>query len=90
MAPQLSFARRNGIDIHFGDPREEVPGTSIVLPSEPGLVRPRDLDLNRLRSSLVRKAAQGRDPSTLADSEIRFLVDETKSSEAFVREVLAA
>lgn len=24
--PQLSFARQNGIDIHFGDPKDEIPG----------------------------------------------------------------
>ena len=89
VAPQLSFARRNGIDIRFGDPREEVPGTSIVLPETPAAVQPRDLDMDRLRRSLVRKAAQGRDPETLSETDIRFLADETRSSEAFVRQALA-
>ncbi|MEE4216797.1 MAG: 2-amino-4-oxopentanoate thiolase subunit OrtB [Xanthomonadales bacterium] len=90
IGPQLSFARRNGIDIRFGNPREEVPGTSIILPSEPGGVQPRDLDMNRLRASLIRKATQGRTVESLSESEIQFLVDETKSDEAFVRQTLAA
>lgn len=89
VAPQLSFARKNGIDIRLGNPEEEIPGTSIVLPDSPERVCPKDIDLDRLRTSLVRKAAQGRAPGSFSETEIQFLVDETRSNEAFVRQVLA-
>lgn len=52
--PQLSFARNNGIEIRFGDPREEVPGTSIILPEHPSMIRAVDLDLGKIRASYIR------------------------------------
>ena len=33
--PQLSFAKRNGVEVRIGDPEEEVPGKNIVLPDHP-------------------------------------------------------
>lgn len=31
LQPQLSFARENGIEVRFGDPKDEVPGKSVIL-----------------------------------------------------------
>ena len=39
--PQLTFAKRNGIDVIVGDPENEVPGKSIVIPSHPLVSRSR-------------------------------------------------
>ena len=36
--PQLTFARENGIDIRFGSPKEDIPGTNLILPENAGLV----------------------------------------------------
>ena len=33
--PQLDFARDNGIDIKFGDPKDDKPGTNLILPANP-------------------------------------------------------
>ena len=55
--PQLTFARQNGIEVRFGDPDEEVPGRSIVLPSHPSMIRLRDYDMERLRLSALRRMA---------------------------------
>jgi cysteine synthase len=43
--PQLSFARDNGIELKFGDPKDEVPGKNIILPSHPSLIKVNDADL---------------------------------------------
>ncbi len=56
---QLSFARENGIAVRQGDPSEEIPGQSIVLPDSPDLVAARDVDLDRLRRSRIRHAVAG-------------------------------
>ncbi|MFP4491599.1 MAG: 2-amino-4-oxopentanoate thiolase subunit OrtB [Spirochaetaceae bacterium] len=56
--PQLAFARDNGIQILIGDPRDEVPGRSIILPREPGLIRPKELDLEELRHSYIRHSVE--------------------------------
>ena len=86
--PQLSFARQNGIDIHFGDPKDEVPGKNIILPAHPSLIRVDDVDLDRVRRSNIKKAV-GTHKDELTDDDIRYLVEETNSSEEFVRSVIA-
>ena len=56
--PQLAFARKNGIEIFFGDPVEEVPGKNIILPAHPSLIKARDMDLNHMRASLIHNAVK--------------------------------
>ena len=87
--PQLSFARQNGIDIHFGDPKDEVPGKSIILPAHPSLIQVTDLDLDHMRRSRIKRAV-GTHKDELTDEDIRFLMEETNSSEEFVRSAVAA
>lgn len=86
--PQLSFARQNGIDIHFGDPKDEIPGKNIILPAHPSLIRVDDVDLDRVRRSNIKNAV-GTHKDELTDDDIRYLVEETNSSEEFVRSVIA-
>lgn len=87
--PQLSFARQNGIDIHFGDPKDEIPGKSIILPAHPSLIQVTDLDLDHMRRSRIKRAV-GSHKDELTDEDIRFLMEETNSDEAFVRSAIAA
>ena len=84
--PQLTFAKKNGIEIKFGDPDTEVPGTSIVLPSDPSLIKLRDYDLNKVRKSYIRNCIGDR--RDLSDAEIKYLVEETNSCEDFVKETI--
>jgi len=85
--PQLDFARDNGIDIFFGDPSQDKPGENIVLPKDPSLIRCKEADLDRMRASLIRKAAASRNANPTPE-DIAFLAEETKTDEAFVRSVL--
>ncbi len=83
--PQLSFARSNGIEISFGDPKDEVPGTSIILPEDPSMIRAVDLDLTRIRTSRVKNAlAMAKEAFT--DVELDFLAAEINGTK---EEVLA-
>jgi cysteine synthase len=89
--PQLSFARENGIAIRFGDPAEEIPGESIVLPEHPSLIKARDLDLEKIRrsyisSSLERAGQKG--PVNLTEVDLTYLAEETRSSIGFVNEMI--
>ncbi len=84
VSAQLSFARANGIELRFGDPAEEAPGKSIVLPRDPGLIRAREADLWQLRRSLIRNAVRGA-PGPLTAEDLRYLQDETNSGEDFVK-----
>ena len=85
--PQLAFARKNGIELKFGDPRTEVPGENIVFPADPGQLKAQESDLDRMRSSLIRRQA-GHAAAPLTDADIAYLVEETRSSPAFVKKVL--
>lgn len=85
--PQLDFARDNGIEILFGDPSQDRPGENIVLPKDPSLIRCKDADLDRMRASLIRKAAATRNANPTPE-DIAFLAEETKTDEVFVRSVL--
>jgi hypothetical protein len=83
--PQLAFARDNGIDIKFGNPKEEVAGINIILPENPGMIKAVDHDMNKLRKSLIKNALANYPDAKLDDSDIDFLVKETKSDTEFVK-----
>lgn len=85
--PQLWFAKQNGIEVRLGDPKDEVPGKSVIMPSSPALFKYKEADVDHFRASLIKKAVRkaGVKPT---DSDIQFLVEETKSSTDFVKKVL--
>ncbi len=76
--PQLTFAKRNGIDVIVGDPENEVPGKSIVIPSHPSLFRVRDVNLTRLRRSALRNIAGDR--RAFSNDEIAYMAAEVNLS----------
>lgn len=86
--PQLTFARDNGILIRTGDPTEEVPGESIILPRDPGQIQVTDLDLDKLRRSAIKNQTVGRNMTEIAPSDLDYLCLETRADAAFVRDVL--
>ncbi|WP_201765742.1 2-amino-4-oxopentanoate thiolase subunit OrtB [Treponema primitia] len=85
--PQLSFARENGIEVAFGDPKDEVPGENLILPSHPALIKATDVDLDHIRSSLIKTALAGGKVPT--EGDIKFLAEETRKDEAFVKAIIA-
>ena len=76
--PQLSFARRNGIELKFGDPAESVPGKNIIFPAEPGLLKARDLDMDRLYRSHLKHSIGSFPVEKLNDVDLQYLADECK------------
>ena len=100
---QLAFARENGIEVRLGDPREEIPGQSIVLPATPELLAPQEQNLDKLRRSRIRHAIKGRESELRCLARARenpndeqrwretlaFLGEETKRTPAFAQETLA-
>jgi hypothetical protein len=87
MSSQLSFARQNGIDVRFGDPSsdEEIPGENIILPANPGLIAPKEIDTDYLRQSLIRNSLKRLpEGATLTSDDINFLADETRTNASYV------
>ncbi|QXM05952.1 2-amino-4-oxopentanoate thiolase subunit OrtB [Crassaminicella indica] len=87
--PQLSFARDNGIELKFGNPEEEVPGKNIILPEHPRLIKAKDIDLNKLKRSYIHHCIETYSKNEISSADLEFLVQDTKSSVEFVREVLS-
>jgi len=87
--PQLSFARNNGIELRFGNPAEEVPGESIILPEHPSMIRAVDLDLQKIRYSYIRNCVAQLDTiENVGDDDIQYMADETKISKNEVKKIL--
>ena len=88
--PQLDFARENGIELRFGNPEEDKPGTNIILPADPGLIKCKEADINRFRRSLIKKAVKksGVAVADLKDADLNFLAEETKTDVDFVKKDL--
>ena len=85
--PQLAFAKENGIEIVFGNPQDEIPGKNIVLPAHPSMIKIKDMDMAKLRRSLIKNALEmtGKTP-TEEDNE--YLAKETKTDVEFVKNAL--
>jgi hypothetical protein len=82
--PQLSFAKANGIDVRFGNPNEEIPGESIILPEHPSMIKIRDFDLNKAKHSYIRNSITNNNVKVISKEDLAFLVKDTKSDEQFV------
>ncbi len=80
--PQLSFARENGIEIKFGDPKEEIPGKNIILPDHPSLLKAKDLDLIDIKKSYIENSLKRIGERNLKDGEFEFLMKETRMEES--------
>ena len=87
--PQLDFARDNGIDIKFGDPKDDKPGTNLIVPANPGLIKHKVANIEHFRKSLIKKAVKkaGVKPT---DADLEFLAIETKTDVDFVKKTLEA
>jgi len=83
---QLSFARQMGIDIKFGDPKNEIPGKSIIFPKDVSLIKTVDLDLNKLRKSLIKNIVK--DHQIIDYVDLQFLALETNESIQYVQTLL--
>jgi hypothetical protein len=86
---QLTFAAQQGIEILFGDPRDEICGRNIVLPEHPRQIRVVDVDLDRLRRSYIRNCLEATGVAQATEADVRFMAEDTNTSDAFVRGTVA-
>lgn len=88
--PQLSFAKKNGVRIEIGNPKEETPGQDIILPSHPSKLVIKEVDLMNSRKSYIANAAKNKDVKEIEVTDLEFLSEETKLSKEQVVEILNA
>ncbi len=85
---QLNFAKENGIEIIIGNPKEEVPGKNIILPSHPSLVSVTDANMKELRKSYIRNSLKRIKGTEIEQRDLKFLLEETKLSLRETKELL--
>ncbi len=84
---QLNLARRMGVELRRGDPRDNRPGRRIVIPEHPSQLAVVDVDLEKVRRSYLRHAVASLPVGTRLDEvDLEFLAAETRSSRAYVQE----
>lgn len=86
--PQLTFAKNNGIEIVVGDPKDEVPGKNIVIPSHPSLIKAVDQDMDRLKKSYVKNCIENYNVDAVSNEDVDFLAKDTKSTVDFIKGIL--
>lgn len=83
-SPQLTFARKNGIEVRRGNPVDNVPGKAIIIPEHPAQINVKDIDLDKVRQSYLRNALSNAGAGALQPQDIAFLAAETRLEEAIV------
>jgi len=86
--PQLTFAKKNGIDVMLGDPKEEIPGKNIVIPDHPSKIYIENHDLNDYRKSYIKNAAMKISGNEILKTDLDFLSEETKQNKEQVSRIL--
>jgi hypothetical protein len=81
---QLTLAKENGIEVRRGDPRQEVPGQSVVIPEKPGQIEVQDLDLEKLKGSYIKNVVKKEQVNKATEKDIEFLIEETNTDRKFV------
>ncbi len=85
---QLTFAREQGIRVSLGDPRDSIPGQSIVIPEHPRQMTVKDIQLDDLRLSYLRNALERKGQAPLDPQEIDFLAEDCRAPREMVLAVV--
>jgi 2-amino-4-ketopentanoate thiolase beta subunit len=86
---QLNFAKQMGVEVRAGDPRDNKPGTVIVIPESIEQIAAQDFDVARMRKSYVRNALknapEGYEPTA---DDIAFLAADTNTAPAEIETLI--
>jgi cysteine synthase len=86
---QLNLAKRLGIEVRRGDPRDNKPGQRIVIPEHPSQIAAVDIDLDSVRRLYLRHAIDSiPGNTTLSDVDLEFLAVDTRTSRSHVEEII--
>ncbi|RCK78341.1 MAG: 2-amino-4-ketopentanoate thiolase, beta subunit [Candidatus Ozemobacter sibiricus] len=85
---QLSFARQMGIEVRRGDPRDNVPGQTIVIPERLDQVTGKEQSMDKLRLSYLKNAAKAWPVKKWTDADKAFLAADVKKDVAWLEAAL--
>lgn len=83
---QLAFARENGILVYRGDPEENVPGKTIVIPEKLEQVRGKVQDVDRLRLEYLNNAARVYPRENWSAQDVAFLAADVNRDSQWIED----
>ena len=76
---QLTFAKKNGIEIKIGDPvKEDKPGERIVIPEHPSMIKYIEYPMEKLKKSYLKNLIKMENKTEFSDFEYDYLEKELK------------
>lgn len=85
---QLTFAEDNNVVVRRGEPSEEVPGDSIIIPENPTQIRAVPKDMDEFRKKYLQTNVKDKGFTLITKKELEFLAIETNQSIEKVIEML--
>ncbi|NLC63890.1 MAG: PLP-dependent lyase/thiolase [Thermoanaerobacterales bacterium] len=85
---QLTFAKQMGVEVRRGDPSENKPGETIIIPEHPSQLTARDFDLEQLRKSYIKNCLRQYKRIKITEEDIRFLAEDTKTTEDYIDNII--
>jgi len=82
--PQLSFARKNKVELKFGNPLDEIPGKNIIFPRDGSYLKHQDIDLDDLRKTYLKRFKD----ITLSTEDYAFLEEELMVKKDKIKELM--
>ncbi|MGB9750167.1 MAG: 2-amino-4-oxopentanoate thiolase subunit OrtB [Caldisericia bacterium] len=71
---QLTFAKKMGVEVVLGNPKDNIPGKRIVIPEDVSWLRYEEMNLNELKLSYLKHSAQ--DINEITKNDLIFLKEE--------------
>ncbi|MCG6878571.1 MAG: PLP-dependent lyase/thiolase [Deltaproteobacteria bacterium] len=87
---QLTFAKENGIKVTRGNPRDNIPGKTIVIPESIDQIAVEDFDMEKIRLSYIENCVRAAGDYVPTVEDERFLSEDSKSTLDQVHEVITA
>lgn len=88
--PQLTFAKKNGVEVLFGDPDDEIAGKNLIFPKDPSFIKAREYDMTHGRKSYIKNCVKNYGMTSATEEDVKFIMDEIKSDREFVTSELTA
>lgn len=85
---QLSFAKNNGIELLIGDPKDEVAGINIILPSHLRDIQVNEVDLDLLRVSYLRQQIRLHPEHIFSKEDFNYLSMECNTGIEWIEKVI--
>jgi cysteine synthase len=86
---QLTFARENGIVVRTGDPKENNPGSEIVLPESPEQLHYTEMEMEKIKTSYIKQAVKKYGKKDFSETELAFMAKDLKLAKETVQEIIA-